>query len=195
MLIEEYLDHICDHCQSQGLTIAVAESVTAGYLQLYFSRASGATRFFQGGITAYNIGQKVKHLEVEPIHAQASNAVSPQVAAQMAQGVCTLFNCNVGIAVTGYAAPVPELNITALFAFYAIACKGKIIAARKISPAAHEPDEVMQEYAREIIQDCYHCFKDYKDSKMLIVKNRKSCKNLLRKNRCARLNIKTGSRV
>jgi PncC family amidohydrolase len=168
MSIQEYLNYIGDHCEAQGLTIAVAESVTAGYLQIHFSKATGATHFFQGGITAYNIGQKVKHLQVEPIHAQSSNAVSPQVAAQMAQGVCALFNCNVGIAVTGYAAPVPELNITELFAFYAIACKGRIIASRKITPSAHEPEEVMQEYAREIIQDCYHCFKEYKDSKMLI---------------------------
>jgi nicotinamide-nucleotide amidase len=76
----------------------------------------------------------------------------------MALGVCPLFNCNVGIAVTGYAAPVPELNITELFAFYAIACKGKIIASRKITPVEHKPEEVMQEYAREIIHACYRCF-------------------------------------
>jgi nicotinamide-nucleotide amidase len=52
--MQEYLDYIGDHCLAQGLTIAVAESVTAGYLQVCFSRATGATQFFQGGITAYN---------------------------------------------------------------------------------------------------------------------------------------------
>jgi PncC family amidohydrolase len=166
--MQEYLDYICDHCLTQGLTIGIAESVTAGFLQINFSRATGATQFFQGGITTYNTGQKVKHLGVEPIHAQSSNAVSPQVATEMALGVCTLFNCNVGIAVTGYAAPVPELNIKELFAFYAIACKGKIIASRKITPSVHEPEEVMQEYAREIIYACYRCFKEHKDSKSLI---------------------------
>jgi PncC family amidohydrolase len=168
MSVQEHLDYICDHCLAQGLTIAVAESVTAGYLQIHFSRATGATQFFQGGITAYNTGQKTKHLQVEPIHAQAANAVSPQVATEMALGVCTLFNCNVGIAVTGYAAPVPELQITELFAFYAIVCKGKVIASRKITPSEHEPEKVMEEYARGIIYDCYRCFKEYKDSKMLI---------------------------
>lgn len=162
--MQEQLDYICDLCLAQGLTIAVAESVTAGYLQVYFSRATGATRFFQGGITAYNIGQKVKHLQVEPIHAQSSNAVSPQVAAQMALGVCTLFNSNTGIAVTGYAAPVPEIGIFELFAYYAIACKGKIIASRKIILPAGEPEEVMQEYARQIIHDCYRCFEKIKNT-------------------------------
>lgn len=162
--MQEQFDHICDLCLAQGLTIAVAESVTAGYLQVYFSRATGATQFFQGGITAYNTGQKVKHLQVEPIHAQSTNAVSPQVAAQMALGVCTLFNSNTGIAVTGYAVPVPEIGILELFAYYAIACKGKIIASRKIIPSAGEPEEVMQEYARQIIQDCYRCFEEIKNT-------------------------------
>ena len=50
-------------------TIAVAESVTAGNLQAVFSLAKDATAFFQGGITAYNIGQKCRHLLVEPTHA------------------------------------------------------------------------------------------------------------------------------
>lgn len=165
--MQEYLDYICDHCLAHGLTMAVAESVTAGYLQVHFSRATGATKFFQGGITAYNTGQKTKHLQVEPIHAQSSNAVSPQVAAQMALGVCMLFNCNVGVAVTGYATPVPELGIEELFAFYAIACKGRIIASGKIKPSLKDPDQVMQEYSRQIIYDCYCCFKE-RESKRLV---------------------------
>jgi nicotinamide-nucleotide amidase len=164
--MQEQLNYISEHCITNGFTIAVAESVTAGYLQVYLSRATGATQFFQGGITAYNIGQKVKHLQVEPIHAQSHNAVSPQVAVQMAMGVCALFNCNTGIAVTGYAAPVPEAGILNLFAYYAIICKGQVIAARKITPAAKEPEEAMQEYAQQIIHDCYLCFKANKDIKV-----------------------------
>ncbi len=158
-MLQEQLDYISEHCMANGLTIAVAESVTAGYLQVYFSRATGATRFFQGGITAYNIGQKVKHLQVERIHAQSHNAVSPQVAVQMALGACNLFNSNVGIAVTGYAAPVPEVGILEIFAYYAITCKGEVMAVRKITPAAKEPEQVMQEYAQQIIHDCCQCFK------------------------------------
>jgi|GEM_PF-734923 len=152
---------IHDHCLANDLTIAVAESVTAGYLQMFLSQAEGATQFFQGGITAYNTGQKVKHLGVEPIHALSCNAVSPEVAAQMAQGVCTLFNSSVGLAVTGYAAPVQELGVQELYAFYAIACRGSIIAAQKIVPTVTEPDKVMQEYAWQIINDCCNCFREY----------------------------------
>lgn len=52
-------------------TIAVAESVTSGLLQLTLAQAEKAAEFFQGGICVYNLGQKCRHLAVEPIHAQA----------------------------------------------------------------------------------------------------------------------------
>ena len=48
-------------------TIAVAESVTAGLLQGAFSQATDARLFFQGGITAFNVGQKCRWLYVQSI--------------------------------------------------------------------------------------------------------------------------------
>ncbi len=60
-------------------TVAVAESVTAGLLQWAFSSIPDAAQFFQGGITAYNISQKYKHLAVEPIHASEVNCVSQKL--------------------------------------------------------------------------------------------------------------------
>lgn len=65
-------------------SIAVAESVTSGHMQAALSTAPDAAKFYQGGITAYNLGQKSRHLHVEPIHATASNCVSDQVAHEMA---------------------------------------------------------------------------------------------------------------
>src|SRR5688500_8216804 len=107
-------------------SIAVAESVTSGHMQVALSTATDAVKFYQGGITAYNIGQKSRHLHVEPIHAIACNCVSEQVACEMALQVCNLFNSQWGISITGYASKVPESN-NELFAFYAIAYAGKII--------------------------------------------------------------------
>ncbi|RYF89550.1 MAG: hypothetical protein EOO00_09870 [Chitinophagaceae bacterium] len=39
-------------------TLAVAESVTAGAVQLAVSTIAEASKFFQGGMTAYNVAQK-----------------------------------------------------------------------------------------------------------------------------------------
>ena len=43
-------------------TLAVAESLTCGHLQALVGSVSGASDFFCGGVTAYNIDQKVRHL-------------------------------------------------------------------------------------------------------------------------------------
>ena len=46
------------------LTLAVAESVTAGHVQARVSAVAGASNFFLGGVTAYTLEQKVKLLGV-----------------------------------------------------------------------------------------------------------------------------------
>lgn len=106
-------------------TVAVAESVTAGHLQVAFSMAENALEFFQGGITTYNLAQKSKHLHVDPIHALSCNSVSEEVAAEMAKHVRLLFMSDWGIAVTGYASSVPEKNIYQLFACYSFYFRDK----------------------------------------------------------------------
>src|SRR6478736_19122 len=89
-------------------TIAVGESVTSGLLQFAFSSIPDASKFYQGGITAYNIGQKYAHLKVEPIHALSVNCVSQSVATEMAINASKLFRSHWGIGVTGYATPETE---------------------------------------------------------------------------------------
>src|SRR5689334_221261 len=77
-------------------TIAVAESVTSGQLQTFLSLPDRAMDFFQGGLTAYNLGQKTKHLDVDPIHAFACNCVSERVASEMANNIRLMFNSDWG---------------------------------------------------------------------------------------------------
>ena len=86
-------------------TLAVAESLTCGRVQARIGAISGASEFFLGGITAYSLDQKVKHLGVDRAVAAPVNSVSAAVAEQMARGVCTLFGSELGLATTGYAEP------------------------------------------------------------------------------------------
>lgn len=131
-------------------TIAVAESVTSGVLQTAFASIPDAAKFFHGGITAYNVGQKYKHLSVEPVHALAVNCVSQQVANEMAKGVATQFTAHWGIGITGYATPVPESG-NKLFAYYAVWHSGKILAKGKLITKQTDPQEVQKEYAKQIL--------------------------------------------
>jgi nicotinamide-nucleotide amidase len=114
-------------------TLAVAESMTCGHLQARIGAISGASEFFLGGITAYTLDEKVRHLGVKRAAAKGVNSVSAEVAEQMARGACALFGSDFALATTGYAEPFDlaqggpfdrppaEGKITAPFAWWALA--------------------------------------------------------------------------
>jgi len=132
-------------------TIAVAESVTAGLLQFSLAAAEDASKFFQGGITAYNLGQKYKFLSVEPIHALETDCVSAKVAKEMAMNCAGNFKSNWGIGITGYATPVKESG-NKLFAYYAICCNGQILAEDKIVAVKGTPRNTQIYYVNAVLE-------------------------------------------
>ncbi len=103
------------------LTLAVGESVTCGRLQARIGAISGASNFFLGGLTAYTIAQKVRHLGVDRAQAERVDAVSPEIAVQMARGACAFFGSDLALATTGYAEPAPERGVAHPMAFWALA--------------------------------------------------------------------------
>lgn len=118
--------------QDRKQTIAIAESCTAGLIQNALSQATEATSFFQGGMTLYNLGQKAKHLYVNPVFAEACNSVSKEISDKMAVEIALAFNAELGIAITGYAQPISTLSIKDCYAYIAIAEDSKVILSKKI---------------------------------------------------------------
>ena len=106
---------------SPQLRLAAAESMTCGWVQARVGEISGASTFFLGGITAYSLDEKVRHLGVERASARRVNSVSAEVAEQMARGVCGLFGADIGLATTGYAEPSPKDKVADPFAWWALA--------------------------------------------------------------------------
>ncbi|GGH57300.1 PncC family amidohydrolase [Filimonas zeae] len=125
-------------------TVAVAESVTSGHLQVAFSQAREASAFFQGGVTAYNAGQKTKLLEIEPICALKTNCVSQQIADDMALHANKLFLSHYAIGITGYAATVPEMNINELYAYIAIAYRNEVVGRLRVEGDAQQDSFAVQ---------------------------------------------------
>lgn len=154
MYDDEIIGAIRDQMIKKHQTIAVAESVTSGHLQVALGSAVNASAFFQGGITAYNLGQKTKHLSVEPIHASSCNCVSSVIAEQMASQVSKMFMSDWSIGITGYAAPMPEYSIDELFAYYAIAFKGEILSLQKVMAQKEEPMKVQVFYVNHVLSEC-----------------------------------------
>jgi PncC family amidohydrolase len=91
-------------CQ-KGLTIAVAESCTGGLLASRITDVPGASRYFLGGIIAYNNEVKTRLLRVQEAMLNEVGAVSAQTAEAMAQGCKALFRSNLAISTTGIAGP------------------------------------------------------------------------------------------
>ncbi|MEJ7682887.1 MAG: nicotinamide-nucleotide amidohydrolase family protein [Segetibacter sp.] len=121
---EETINSVKDILADKEETLAVAESVTAGHLQAAFSAGIEASKYFQGGITAYNIGQKARHLHVDPILCNKVNCVAEKIAHTMATEVSKMFLSDYGIGITGYASIVPECEEEGIFAFFL--CRTKI---------------------------------------------------------------------
>lgn len=146
------IERIKDYLIASKQTIAVAESVSSGHLQAALSLATDASLFFQGGITVYNIGQKCRHLHIEPTHALGCNCVSEKISADMAVEVSRLFLSDWGIAITGYATEVPELGITELFAYYSFSFRGKEVGTKKIKSKKMDALQVQLFYTNEILK-------------------------------------------
>jgi nicotinamide-nucleotide amidase len=106
------------------LTLAVAESLTCGQVQAAIGAVPGASNYFLGGITAYSLEQKVRHLGVNRAHARRVNCVSQRVAVEMAQGACARFGADVAVATTGYAEPSRADGVKVPLAWWAL-CHGR----------------------------------------------------------------------
>lgn len=144
------VEYIRDFLIKQHETLAVAESVTTGLLQTAFGSVHKASKFYQGGITTYNIGQKYRHLLIDPIYCLECNCISQKVANAMALNVCKLFSSNWGAAITGYATPTIEVD-NKLFAFYAVAHDNKVLLEKEITPVNDVPSNIQSGYVNEVL--------------------------------------------
>ncbi|MCX7614271.1 MAG: competence/damage-inducible protein A [Clostridiales bacterium] len=90
---------------SKKLTLATAESCTGGLLSKRITDIAGSSACFVGGICAYTNEIKTKLLHVPAALLEEKGAVSPEVAAKMAEGVRQAMKTDYGIGITGVAGP------------------------------------------------------------------------------------------
>jgi nicotinamide-nucleotide amidase len=88
-----------------GLTVATAESLTAGMVASTLADVPGASAVLQGGIVAYQVDVKEKLLKVDGQLLEQAGAVDPRVAAAMAKGARAALGADIGLATTGVAGP------------------------------------------------------------------------------------------
>ena len=86
-------------------TVGLAESCTGGMLGAMLTEASGSSRYFAGGIVAYDNEVKIAQLRVDRALIVRDGAVSESVACAMAAGARATLGTTWALSVTGVAGP------------------------------------------------------------------------------------------
>jgi nicotinamide-nucleotide amidase len=130
----------------KGLRVAAAESMTAGRVQSLLSAVSGASCYMAGGVTAYRGDLKVSLLGVDPA-GESDNWVSGQVATEMALGACWMFECEIGVATTGYTEPDAARGVAVPFAWWAVCGPDDAVRVGRVEVAGASRTEVQARVA------------------------------------------------
>lgn len=91
--------------ESNGWTVATAESCTGGMLASRITEVPGSSRVFPGGVVNYSNEAKTDLVYVPAELIQAHGAVSPEVAEALARGASRRFCTSFGVGITGIAGP------------------------------------------------------------------------------------------
>jgi nicotinamide-nucleotide amidase len=118
----------------RGLTIAFAESATAGWLCSEFALTENSGQVLQGGFTCYNADLKVSLLKVPQGLIDCFTPESMEVTREMAYRLPKLIPADIHVAVTGLTTPggseTTEKPVGTMFVFGLI--RGKDACFRKV---------------------------------------------------------------
>lgn len=97
--------NLVELCTAQGLTLAAAESLTAGLVCAGIADVPGASAVLRGGAVTYATEAKAAVLGVDSQLLAERGAVDADVAQAMAAGARRLFASDLAVATTGVAGP------------------------------------------------------------------------------------------
>lgn len=106
--VEAIAERLLALAQEHRLTLATAESCTAGRLATLLADAPGAASTYHGGFVVYTKVNKSAVLGVPAELIAAHTAVSQPIAEAMATGVIERCPADIGIAITGVTGPEPD---------------------------------------------------------------------------------------
>lgn len=129
MSVESNVHDMCEElselARTHGLSIAVAESLTAGNLAAHLGRAGGAGEWFRGGVVAYS--KAVKH---SVLHVPLGPVVCEEAARAMVHAVASMMGANLAVALTGEGGPEPQEDVEAGTVWFGVAVHGMVSAEK-----------------------------------------------------------------
>ena len=122
---------LVDMLSARASTVAVAESLTGGWLGSSLTEATGCSAVFLGGVVAYSPFIKEEVLGVSAADIEKYSVVSEQIAAQMATGVAKAMNATYGLSTTGEAGPDPATDNPVGTVYIGLAHPGGVEVVKK----------------------------------------------------------------
>ena len=101
---------VAEKLLNAGLTIAVAESCTGGYISKKLTDVPGSSGYFKGSIVAYDNRIKKEFLDISDQLLDNNGAVSSEVAIAMAENIRNKFKADIGVSTTGISGPTGSSN-------------------------------------------------------------------------------------
>lgn len=129
----------------KNMILSTAESCTGGLIAKMITDVPGASEVFFGGVNSYHNIIKNKVLGVSSRRLDKYGAVSHQVATQMAEGVRTLMNSDVSVAVTGIAGPGGGTEEKPVGLVYIAVCLNGRTTVKKYKFGSHQTREKIRE--------------------------------------------------
>lgn len=102
----QLIDEVADAVRGLRIgntTISIAESCTGGLISHKLTNIRGISDLFLMGIVAYSNEVKKLVLKVKKETIDRFGAASAEVAREMAEGIATLSNSDIGVSITGFA--------------------------------------------------------------------------------------------
>ncbi len=135
------------------MSISVAESCTGGELAHLITSVSGSSKYFLGGIVAYDFHKKIEILGVSEKIIQEKTVVSEEVAQEMSWGCQKLFKTDIALSTTGVAGPnSDEFNNKIGEVFYSIRIHDSEKTFRLFLPHLERTD-FMNFVSMKVLQD------------------------------------------
>lgn len=114
----EAVEQVAAIAAEQGLTVACAESLTAGAIASALARGEGASSWFAGGVVSY-----MSEVKFQVLGVTEGPVITASCAEEMARGASRLLGADLAVAVTGVGGPGEEEGEPAGTVFVAT-CRG-----------------------------------------------------------------------